>query len=107
MDIAQILTVVVIVAVLFLGYGFFTRYSRSKAQQSRDPTHLVTKIYSDLAQFNYEAPKMLEGGYVITYVGSGKRYFPTEGLSLEQIRDGPLLTICSDGETAFLVNYSR
>jgi hypothetical protein len=50
---------------------------------------------------------MLEGGYMITYVGSGKRYFPTEGLSLEQIRDGPLRTICSDGATAFLVNYSR
>ncbi|MCX5970443.1 MAG: hypothetical protein NTV14_02870 [Coprothermobacterota bacterium] len=107
MDIGQILTVVVIVAVLFLGYGFFTRYSRAKARQSRDPTHLVTKIYTDLSQFDYEAPKMLEGGYVITYVGSGKRYFPTEGLSLEQVRDGPLRMICADGETAFLVNYSR
>jgi hypothetical protein len=107
METSQILTVVVIIAVLFLGYGFFTRYSRAKAKQSRDPAHLVTKIYSDLAQFEYEAPKMLEGGYMITYVGSGKRYFPTEGLSLEQIRDGPLRTICSDGATAFLVNYSR
>jgi len=107
MDIAQILTVVVVVAVLFLGYAFFMRYSRAKARQSRDPTHLVTKVYSNLAHFNYEAPKMLEGGYVITYVSSGKRYFPTEGLNLDQIRDGPLHTICAKEDTAFLVNYSR
>jgi hypothetical protein len=103
----QIITIIVVLGVLFLSYMLFTRYTRAKARQARDPRHLVTKVYNDLMEFDYEAPKMLEGGYVITYVASGKRYFITEGMSLEQIRKGPLAQLSPDGITAFLVNYSR
>jgi positive regulator of sigma E activity len=61
METSQILTVVVIIAVLFLGYGFFTRYSRAKAKQSRDPAHLVTKIYISLNS-NTKRQRCWKGG---------------------------------------------
>lgn len=102
-----ILEICLIIAVLFIGYLLFGRYMRARSRLARDKGHLITKIYKDLEQFDYEAPKMYEGGYRITYVAWGRRYFITEGKTLEQIRAGVLSQLPQDKPQGFIVNYSR
>jgi hypothetical protein len=106
MDVTQIIVVVAVIAVLFVGYAVFTGYIRNRAKRSRRPGFIVTKVYQDLAHFQYEAPKMVEGGYAITYISSGERYLMTEGMTLEQIMAGPMKRLNPDGNKPVMVNYT-
>jgi hypothetical protein len=49
---------------------------------------------------------MYEGGYAITYISSGQRYLMTEGMTLEQILDGPMKRLNPDGNKPVMVNYT-
>ena len=106
MDVTQIIVVVAVIAVLFVGYAVFTGYIRNRAKRSRRPGFIVTKVYQNLAQFQYEAPKMVEGSYAITYISSGERYLMTEGMTLEQIMAGPMKRLNPDGNKPVMVNYT-
>ena len=102
-----ILEICLIIAVLFVGYTLFGRYMRARSRLARDKGHLITKVYKDLTQFEYEAPKMYEGGYQITYIAWGRRYFLTEGKTLEQIKESVLSQLPKEKPPGFIVNYSR
>jgi len=105
MDWLSILAVVIVIAILFLGYYLFLRYSRAKARLLRQPGAVITKIYQDDWQFEEEAKKMFEGGYIISYVSVKGKYLLTEGQSLEQIKNS--LKSLRQGEEIFIVNYTK
>jgi hypothetical protein len=105
MDWLSILAVVIVIAILFLGYYLFLRYSRAKARLLRQPGAVITKIYQDDWQFEEEAKKMFEGGYIITYVSYQGKYLLTEGLTLEQIKAN--LKGLRKGQGIFIVSYSK
>ena len=100
-----ILAIIVVVLILFLGYYLYLRYSRAKSRILRQPGAVITKIYQDEAQFEEEAWKMLEGGYVITYVSYQGKYLLTEGLNLEQIKAN--LKSLRKEKGFFIVSYSK
>ncbi|MGB9553287.1 MAG: hypothetical protein ACPL7L_02810 [bacterium] len=100
-----ILGIIAILIVLFAGYFLFLRYSRAKSRVLRQPGAVITKIYKDEFHFEDEARRMLEGGYVITYVSYKGKYILTEGLSLEQIKAN--LEKLWQGKGFIIVSYSK
>jgi len=105
MSLQTILAIIVVLLVLFGGYYLFLRYSRAKSRILRQPGAVITKIYHDEFHFEEEAKKMIEGGYIITYISVEGRYILTEGLSLEQIIEA--LKKLWEGKGFIIVSYSK